>query len=156
VFITITAKFRRKDKIVVGYDSVNYICYIHAMPPAVFRAGRGQSEYSESLKPSLGVTGLAERLQVIIIVSAAIIKGADVMNFIGGDMKSTFEARLTERVLGIIQVSDFSPVPVVMLGIAMGTVIFTVSLGLMCNTESPVCKARAIGVATNTRSLKRH
>ena len=108
------------------------------------------------LKPSLGVTGLAERFQVIIIVSAAVIKRADVMNLIGGDMKSTFKARLTERVLGIIQVSDFSPVPVVMLGIAMNTVIFTVGLGLMCNTEPLMCKAGAIGVATNTRSLKRH
>ena len=78
------------------------------------------------------------------------------MNFIGGDVESTFEARLTERVLGIIQVSDFSPVPVVVLGIAMRTVIFTVGLGLMCNTESLICKAGAIGVATNTRSLKRH
>ena len=64
----------------------------------------------------------------------AVVKRTDVMNLIGGDVESTFEAVLAKRMLGNIQVSDFSPTPIVMLGIAMLSVILAGGESLVCCT----------------------
>jgi hypothetical protein len=68
---------------------------------------------------------LAKRPKIIFCVSPAAVKRTDVMHFVNGDVKSTFEAILAKRMLGDVQVSDFSPTPIVMAGVAMVSVILT-------------------------------
>jgi len=69
------------------------------------------------------MTGFAKRTQVLVSVSAAVIEGADMMDFIGGNVKSTLKARLAEGILGDVQVTNLTPTMVVVFWIAMFTVV---------------------------------
>jgi len=45
------------------------------------------------------------------------------MDFIGGDVQTTFEARLAEGIFSDVQVTNFTPTVVVVFGVAMLTVV---------------------------------
>jgi len=53
-------------------------------------------------RTGLGVTGLAEGHKIIFIVSAAVINGSDMVDFINGNQKPPLKAFFTEGMLGYI------------------------------------------------------
>ena len=77
------------------------------------------------------MAGLAQRPQIIFSVSAAFGERSFVVDFIGSHIKSTFKAIFTERILGNVQVADFSPTMVVVLGVAIGSVVCAIDNSLV-------------------------
>jgi hypothetical protein len=77
------------------------------------------------------MTGLAQRAKVALGMSAAFGERSFVMDFIGSHIKSTFKAILTERILGNVQVTDFTPTMVVVLGVAVNTVVCAIDNSLV-------------------------
>jgi hypothetical protein len=86
------------------------------------------------------MTGLAQGAKIIFVVSAAVIERDNMMDFIGGDMNSTFQAILAERVFGEVKTSNLTPTVVVVLGVTMKSVVLAVDMGLV---------QRAVAFTTN-------
>jgi hypothetical protein len=76
---------------------------------------------------------LAQRPKIGFRVSA-FGKRYDVMDFIGGNMKSTFKAVFTERILGDVKISNLTPTVVIVLGVAMSAVVLAGDRSLVSGT----------------------
>ena len=77
------------------------------------------------------MAGFAKGHEVGLGVGAALIDGADVVNFVSGDVTLSLKTLLAERVLGDIQVADDVPavaVNLVAIRTAVELVVITVHL----------------------------
>ena len=88
----------------------------------------------------------AQAHQVIVGIVPAAVKRPDMMDFIGRCIKAALKAALTERMLGDIQVTDFTPggaVTILVCGISVIEVVLTVHLFGVDITISLISEVRA-------------
>ena len=105
------------------------------------------------------MTLLAEAHKVVIVITAAVGDGFDVMDFGGGNETVDLKAVLTERMLGEIQVTNLAPAGVIMfsrIGITVILVIFSVRFRSVNLTITPSGNVRATGMRALPRRFIRH
>lgn len=104
------------------------------------------------------VAGLAESLKIGLIIRAALVKWQLVMDFVCRNIATGFKAKLAERMLLDVQVTDRHPSAIVKFAVSWtaGLVVFAGSDGLMVRTIALGGKVRASGVCTGMRGFGWH